>query len=102
VNRFEIGKRVVLAIRPAYIKIEDYSGSDVNILAGEIERIRFIGGILRYEVRLLNDNVIAVRSMIGSNVKYEVGDKVSLRLDSGRIFVYPYPKEGLLEATKVE
>ncbi len=40
--------------------------------------------------------------MIGSNAKYEVGDKVSLRLDSDRIFVYHYPKEGLLEATKVE
>jgi ABC-type Fe3+/spermidine/putrescine transport system ATPase subunit len=101
-NQFTIGDRIVLAVRPEYIKIEDYTGSDVNIIAGKIERIRFIGGIIRYEVRLVNDDLMAIRATIESKTQYETGDKVSLRLDSERIHVFPYPKEGLLEAIRVE
>jgi ABC-type Fe3+/spermidine/putrescine transport system ATPase subunit len=101
-NQFTMGDRIVLAVRPEYIRIEDYSGSDVNIFAGEIERIRFIGGIIRYEVRLVNDDLMAIRATIESKIPYETGDKVSLRLDSERIYVFPYPKEGLLEAIRVE
>lgn len=101
-NQCKIGDRVALAIRPEYIKIEEYSGSDVNVIAGEIERIRFIGGITRYEIRLVNDDLIAVRVPIDSGEKYELGEKMSLRLESRRIHVYPYPKEGLMEAVRVE
>ena len=99
---FKIGERVAVAIRPEFVEIEQYSGNDVNLLAGEVERMRFIGGITRYEVRLLNDDLIAVRSPIESKVKYELGVKVSLKLNPERIYVYPYPKEGLLEAIRVE
>jgi hypothetical protein len=45
---------------------------------------------------------MAIRATIESKTQYETGDKVSLRLDSERIHVFPYPKEGLLEAIRVE
>lgn len=101
-NQFKLHDRVVLAVRPEYITIESYSGSDLNIIGGDIERIRFIGGIIRYEIRLVNDDIIAVRDTGESGQQFKEGKKVSIKFDPERIYVYPYPKEGLLEAIKVE
>jgi len=99
---FKIGDRVALAIRPEFMKLEKYSGSDVNVMAGEVERVRFTGGITRFEVRLINDDLIAVRTPIESKVRFRLGEKVSVKLNPKRIHVYLYPKEGLMEAIKVE
>lgn len=99
---FKIGDRVALAIRPEFMKLEKYSGSDVNVVAGEVERVRFTGGITRFEVRLINDDLITIRTPIESKVRFRLGEKVSVRLNPKRIHIYFYPKEGLMEAIKVE
>ena len=96
------GERVIIAVRPENVKLESYAPADLNFLPGLIERIRFIGGILRYEIRLVNDDIVTSRVPIEAEKTFEVGEKMAITLDSAKIHVYRYPKEGLREAIKVE
>jgi len=96
------GERVIIAVRPENIKLQPYAPADLNFLPGLVERIRFIGGILRYEIRLVNDDMVTSRVPIETEKKFEVGEKMGVTLDSAKIHVYQYPKEGLREAIKVE
>jgi len=96
------GEMVIIAVRPENIKLESYAPADLNFLPGAVERIRFIGGILRYEIRLVNDDIVTSRVPIEAEKKFEVGEKMAIRLDSAKTHVYRYPKEGLREAIRVE
>jgi len=96
------GERVIIAVRPENVKLESYAPADLNFLPGLIERIRFIGGILRYEIRLVNDDIVTSRVPIEAEKTFEVGEKMAITLDSAKNHVYQYPKEGLREAIKVE
>jgi ABC-type Fe3+/spermidine/putrescine transport system ATPase subunit len=96
------GERVVIAVRPENIKLGPYAPADLNFLPGLVERIQFIGGILRYEIRLVNDDVVTSRVPIEAEKKFEIGEKTTVTLDSAKVHVYRYPKEGLIEAIKVE
>jgi len=96
------GERVIVAVRPENIELGSYATADLNFLPGAVERIRFIGGILRYEIRLVNDDMVTSRVPVEVGKKFEVGEKMAVTLDSAKIHVYQYPKEGLREAIKVE
>jgi len=96
------GDRVALAVKPEFIAIEPSAPGDVNLIPGKIERIRFIGSFIRYEVRLINEDLAATRVTVESGPHLKVGDRVSLKFNPDRIHVFPYPREGLVEATKVE
>ncbi|MBS7645586.1 MAG: ABC transporter ATP-binding protein [Candidatus Bathyarchaeia archaeon] len=99
---FHEGERVVLAVKPEFISLETPAPGDINLIPGRIERIRFIGSFIRYEVRLVNEDLTAVRVTVESKPHLNVGDEVSLRFNPDRIHVFSYPREGLMEATKVE
>jgi ABC-type Fe3+/spermidine/putrescine transport system ATPase subunit len=101
-GEFQEGERVALAVKPEFISVEPPAPGDVNLIPGRIEHIRFIGSFIRYEVRLINEDLTSVRVTVESKPHLKVGDKVSLRFDPARIHVFPYPREGLMEATKVE
>lgn len=96
------GEMVIIAVRPENIKLESYAPADLNFMPGAVERIRFIGGILRYEIRLVNDDIVTSRVPIEAEKKFEVGEKMAIKLDSAKNHVYRYPKEGLREAIRVE
>ncbi len=96
------GDRVLIAVRPENIKLESYAPADLNFFPGTVERIRFIGGILRHEIRLVNDDIVTSRVPIEAEKKFEVGGKIAITLDRAKVHVYSYPKEGLREAIRVE
>lgn len=98
----EEGDRVIIAVRPENIKLESYAPADLNFFPGTIERIRFIGGVLKYEIRLVNDDIVVSRVPIEAEKKFEVGGKMAITLDRAKVHVYSYPKEGLREAIRVE
>jgi len=96
------GERVVLAIRPETLLFVKEKGKRKNCLAGEIERFRFEGTNIRYEIRLENnDEIVVVRpSMIGEWL--ETGQKVLIHFPMDKIYVFPYPSRGLREELAVE
>jgi ABC-type Fe3+/spermidine/putrescine transport system ATPase subunit len=98
----EFGSRVVTAARPENMSIKPYAAAAVNELPGKIERIRFIGGILRYEVRLQNQDLVVVRIPAEYEEEHKVGDLVIVQINGSKVHVYAYPKEGLLEAIRAE
>jgi ABC-type Fe3+/spermidine/putrescine transport system ATPase subunit len=96
------GEMVAVAVRPEHITLGPLAPADVNMLPGKIERVRLIGGTLRYEIKLENNSTVAVKAPVEAEGKFEASEKVSLKLDKTKIRVYTYPKEGLREAIEVE
>ena len=94
------GERVVLAVRPEAISFE--TKRERNCLAGVVERFRFEGTDVRYEIRLENDDeIVVVRpSMIGKWLN--AGQKVFVHFPMDKIYVFPYPSRGLREELAVE
>ncbi|MEM3521701.1 MAG: ABC transporter ATP-binding protein [Candidatus Bathyarchaeia archaeon] len=104
INKYYEGERVVVAIRPEHISLESYNPADINLLPGKIERIHFFGWVKKYDIRLINNDLITVRIPMEEAMKrkFNVGDKVSIRVNPMKIHVFAYPKEGLKEAIKTE
>lgn len=96
------GERVALAVKPEFLKVEKPAPGDVNLIPGRVERAQFAGGFVRYEVRLANEELAIAKVSIKPGGRFKVGEKVALRFDPAKINVFTYPKEGLMEATKVE
>jgi len=94
------GERVVLAVRPEAISFK--TKRERNCLAGVVERFRFEGTDVRYEIRLENDDeIVVVRpSMIGKWLN--AGQKVFVHFPMDKIYVFPYPSRGLREELAVE
>jgi len=94
------GERVVLAVRPETISFK--AKRERNCLAGVIERFRFEGTDVRYEIRLENDDeIVAVRpSMIEEWLN--AGQKIFVYFPMDKIYVFPYPSRGLREELSVE
>ena len=95
------GERVVLAIRPETVSFIGARKGE-NCLSGVIERFRFEGTNIRYEIRLENDDeIVVVRpSMIEEWLK--TGQKVFVHFPMDKIYVFPYPSRGLREELAVE
>jgi len=96
------GERVVLAVRPETFTIEKGQKKRANSLFGVVERVRYEGTNIRYEVRLENeDMVVVVRpSLMGE--WFSTGDRVTLSFPSEKSYVFPYPSRGLQEELAVE
>jgi ABC-type Fe3+/spermidine/putrescine transport system ATPase subunit len=96
------GERVVLAIRPEAFLVEKGTEESNNTIAGTVERVTFEGTNIRYEIRLKNQDLIAVvkPSMTGEWLKAE--DKVTVSFPSDKAHVFQYPATGLKEEMAVE
>jgi len=96
------GERVVLAVRPETFTIEKGQKKKVNSLFGVVERVRYEGTNVRYEVRLENEDVVIVvrPSLMGE--WFNAGDKVTLSFESEKSYVFTYPSRGLREELAAE
>jgi len=96
------GERVVLAIRPETLALARETGKKTNCINGKIERLRFEGTNIRYEIKLENDDKIVIirPSMVEKWLK--PGTKVSVHFPMDKIYVFPYPSRGLREELSVE
>jgi len=96
------GERVVLAIRPETFTIEKGYKKRLNSLFGVVERQRYEGTGIRYEVRLENEDVVTVVRPSLMEEWFNVGEKVTVSFPSEKSYVFAYPSRGLREELAVE
>lgn len=98
----EEGERVVLAVRPETFTIEKGHKKRTNLLIGVVERVRYEGTNIRYEVRLENEDVVVVVRPSLMDEWFSAGDKVTLSFPSEKSYLFRYPSRGLREELAVE
>ncbi len=96
------GERVVLAIRPETLSIEKGHKKVPNGLPGYIERFRFEGTDVRYEVTLKNeDTIVIVRPALMGEWINE-GESVTARFSPDKSYLFTYPTAGLRRELALE
>jgi ABC-type Fe3+/spermidine/putrescine transport system ATPase subunit len=98
----EEGERVVLAVRPETFTIEKGHKKRTNSLTGVVERVRYEGTNIRYEVRLENEDIVVVVRPSLMEEWYNTGDRVTLSFPSEKSYLFRYPSKGLREELAVE
>ncbi len=96
------GERVVLAVRPETFTIEKGHKKKADSLLGVVERVRYEGTNIRYEVRLVNEDVVMVVRPSLMEKWFSAGDRVTVSFPSDKSYVFPYPSRGLREELAVE
>ena len=74
----------------------------MNSLNGRIEKLRFEGTHIRYEVRLENEDRIEVSRPTLVSEWFNVNDEVTVSFPSEKSYVFTYPSKGLREELAVE
>ena len=95
------GEKIVLAIRPEIFVVQRGRIEIENSLPGKIEKITFEGNVVRYEVKLDNQDPVAVIRPSLSEEWIEVGEQVTLSFPVEKAHVFPYPEAGLTEEISV-
>jgi len=95
-------EKVAVAVRPEILMVEKGKKRKENSIFGKIEKRRFEGTSIRYEIRLENEDlVVAVRpALIGKWL--DVQEKVTVSFPIERTLIFTYPKKGLKEELALE
>ncbi len=91
------GERVVLAIRPELIGIEKGQGKRTNAIIGKVEKITFEGTVIRYDVKLSNQDYIVVVKPSLTEKWFDTGETVTVSFAREMVHVFAYPEKGLKE-----
>ena len=95
-------ERIVLAVRPEAFKIAKGRRKLENGLSGAIEKVRFEGTDIRYEIRLANDDsIVVVRPSLGGEW-LEDGDEVTVGFPPEKSCLFLYPSKGLRAELELE
>jgi len=97
-----LGERIVLAIRPEALELEKRHKKVENAMHGRIERFRFEGTNIRYEVRLENEDSVVVTRPTLAGEWLDLGEKVTVSFPPDKSFVFTYPSKGLREELMAE
>jgi len=95
------GERVALAIRPETFTVEKGRKKKRNSMFGVVERVRYEGTNVRYEIRLENEDVIVVVRPSLTEEWLNTGDVVTVSFPSEKSYVFTYPSHGLREELSV-
>jgi ABC-type Fe3+/spermidine/putrescine transport system ATPase subunit len=96
------GEKVAVAVRPEVLTIEKGKKRKENSIFGKIERRRFEGTSIRYEIRLENEDLLmAVRPALIEEW-LDVQEKVTVSFPSEKTLVFTYPRKGLKEELALE
>ena len=97
-----LGEKIVLAIRPEALELEKGHKKVENAMHGRIERLRFEGTNIRYEVRLENEDLVVVTRPTLAGEWLDVDEKVTISFPPDKSFVFMYPSKGLREELMAE
>jgi len=97
-----VGERVVLAVRPEAFELERGHKKIENAMFGRIERVRFEGTTMRYEVRLENEDFVVVTRPTLAGEWFDVGKEVTASFPPDKSYVFTYPSKGLREELLAE
>ncbi len=100
-NGIKKGEKVVLAIRPEIFVAQKGMKRIQNSLWGKVEKITFEGNVIRYEVRLENQDMVVVIRPSLSEEWFDVGETVTLSFPQEKAHVFLYPEAGLTEEISV-
>jgi len=99
-NRFT-RERVVLAIRPEFIKISQTINKKYsNIIEGEIVEKFYTGSYIYYKLKL--ENGVEIFSLTEAEKAYKPGDKIYASFPPEYIILFKYPEEGLEKELSLE
>jgi len=97
-TRHGIGERVVIAVRLEDALVETKEIENSNNFTGKIESTRFIGGSMEYTIRLENNILLSTKILLSDTGKtYEMNEQVVVSFHPERVYVFSYPKTGLLK-----
>jgi len=96
------GERIVLAVRPETLSIEKGHKKGLNCLTGHIERFRFEGTDVRYEVRLKNEDVVVIVRPALMGEWFNEGEKVTACFPPDKSYLFTYPSIGLRSELALE
>ncbi len=94
-------ERVILAVRPEVMTMQSGNPVGENTLSGTVEKITFEGTLMRYEIRLSNQDIVIVNRSSMTEEWIEVGKKVTLSFPAEKTHVFEYPASGLTEEIAV-
>ncbi len=101
-NSAKSGERVVLAIRPEVFAVEKGLKKGKNAVSGVIERITFEGTTIRYEIRLVNQDLVFIIKPSMTEEWFNMGETVTVSFPPEKAHVFKYPEKGLKEEIAVE
>ncbi|MHA2247020.1 MAG: ABC transporter ATP-binding protein [Candidatus Hodarchaeales archaeon] len=93
---FDDGESIILAFRPEIVNFSSHEEDDT--LNGTILRKRFSGGYIRYEVKLLTDDLI----IVDSRIPIEEKEKIFIQLDLQKARLFAAPEYGLKKVLALE
>jgi len=96
------GEFVVLAVRPEVFTIEKGHRVRTNSMHGHVERFRFEGTNIRYEIRLENEDLVVVVRPALTGEWFNQGEEVTVGFPPNKSFVFKYPSKGLREELALE
>jgi len=97
-----LGERIVLAVRPEAFELNKGHKRVENAMLGRIERVRFEGTTIRYEVRLQNEDLVVVTRPTLAGERLDADEKVTVSFPPDKSFVFMYPSKGLREELLAE
>lgn len=95
------GEKIVLAIRPEIFIVQKGRLKVENSLMGKVEKLTFEGNVVRYEVKLDNQDPVVVIKPSLSEEWIKVGEELTLSFPPEKTHVFPYPEAGLSEEISV-
>ena len=95
------GERIVLAIRPETCEMKIGRFTDEDGLVGKIEKVTFEGTMVRYEIRLENEDRLVINRPSLAEKWVEIGEEVTITYPIEKAHLFPYPEAGLTEEIAV-
>jgi ABC-type Fe3+/spermidine/putrescine transport system ATPase subunit len=96
------GEKVVLAVRPEALELDRSHKKVENALHGQVERVKFEGTTIRYDVRLENEDLVVVTRPSLAGEWLNADEEVTVSFPPDKSFVFTYPIKGLREELLAE
>ena len=94
-------ERVILAIRPETCDMKRGHDPTENGLLGKIEKVTFEGTMVRYEIRLENEDRMIINRPSLAEKWIEIGEEVTISYPIEKAHLFAYPEAGLSEEIAV-
>jgi len=95
------GEMIVLAVRPENTVLMRGEVNMKNCLFGSVESLTFLGSLVRYHVRLDNQDLVVAKVPISGN-QFNIDDRITVYFPPENILVYKYPEGGLRRELELE